>query len=101
MYVGNAGRDPEVHASPVDNHAAHSRERHQLDQAGSEAEIARFRILYIITELLVNNFPEVLWVIHNVQSKDCPKKKKHTHKQHKHKTDRQTLSGIGGGGGDT
>ena len=67
--LGNAGRDPEIHASPVDNHAAHSRERHQLDQAGSEAEIARFRILYIITELLVNNFPEVLWVIHNVEAK--------------------------------
>ena len=100
MYVRNAGRNPEIHASPVDNHAAHSRERHQLDQASSEAEIARFRILYIITELLVNNFPEVLWVIHDVKSKDCPKQT-HTRTQHKHKTDRQTLSDIGGGGGDT
>jgi hypothetical protein len=98
MYVGNARRDAEIHASPVDNQAAHSRERHQLDQAGSEAEIARFRILYIITELLVNNLPEVLWVIHNVQSKDCPQTHTHTHTQNKHKTDRQTLSGIGGGG---
>ena len=70
MYVRNAGRNPEIHASPVDNHAAHSRERHQLDQASSEAEIARFRILYIITELLVNNFPEVLWVVDAIEAKD-------------------------------